>query len=112
LSDNYQSKKIDIQPYNVKEIVKLNENVQPFVNKLLERYFAHDVVFLSEENKQELILKSKDSGMSIDEIVNKLLETVDIGLPEKKVVKVELFSVKVKTSKNEKRDKRNFVTDI
>lgn len=108
MSDNIKPTKIDIQPYSVKEILKLNKNVQPFVNNLIEHYLSGSMVSLTEENKICLEEKSKELNMTPSEIINFILSRFEITPPEKvKKIKIEVSNDRISIKKG-----KNFVTDF
>ena len=108
MTDNLKPTKIDIQAYNVKEILKLNKNVQPFVNNLIEEYLTGNIIILTPENKDYLMGKSKELNMTPSEIINFILERFEITPPEKvKRIKIEVTNDRISIKKG-----KNFVTDF
>jgi hypothetical protein len=93
--------KIDIYSHIVKSFREsgINDNLQPFVNHLLESYFKGEIIILNPENQKYISsLTTKDKlDRNSNEIVNDLLDTIEIE-PEKKE-KIKIIIPSSKTNK-------------
>ncbi len=90
--------KIDIHPANVKAFADaaIDDRLQTFVNKLLEKYFAGNLVILTKENAEYISVLTGEEKFNedIDTVVNRILSSIEVE------VQVEKEKVKIPIKKN------------
>jgi len=109
----FEKKRIDIYPHNVGRLLKVDESITVFVNKLLEKYFSNDIIEVS--GKTKAILKELSSpdqlDMSVAEVIDLIINSYQFKV-EKEIIKPELILKKQKTKKAVlKAHKKSFVKE-
>ena len=111
LMSGYQTKKIDINEYNVKLFTEMNGgSLQPFVNAMLEKYFLGKLVELNDENFNKIKSISGQMKTTFSQAVNDALEPFEFDVKETPKIHITLDQKK-KTIKH-KIAKRNPITDF
>lgn len=100
----FQTKHIEINPSNVKIFLERYANgisLQPFVNSLLEKYFAGRIVEMNDHNYSVMIALSHKLNEPPERAVNLALESVEWGLDEtpKPRIQLDVNKKKIKAGK-------------
>ena len=100
-------KKIDIDPQNSERLLSV-DNPTRLVNSLIEKHFSGTLITLTEENKTAISIVCSKTGESINEIINKVIASLEI---EVKIPKPKP-KTKVTLGKKISHQKSNYVVDI
>ena len=87
---NYNSKQINIYPANVKDYydARIDESLQPFVNKILEKFLDGRMVEIEIKNKKQVDELAKKLQCTNQEAVNHIFNRYQFVLddaPKKKI---------------------------